>query len=350
MVSPHNWETNPQFDLHPLQLDLPLAIEDVPSIVRNHGLREAHTYPLVADRSGGWTSTRRPTTDAWKNWPEIELRTPNSFPALILDCDSEPNKYIGVATSGAVKQPNWIVSRGPGGHAHIVYCLARPVLRGVHARPSPLRTLGRVAEFYRSRYNADIGYVGVLTHNPTHPQYAPFTTWNRKRPYTLSELAQPIPYGWRTPPKPTTPEGRNVYLFRYGLKWCGLPRHWQHIDKVAYVLGQANNALDYPLWESELRHIVRSVIKISLRNLNSGQTQRGFSTLQTERGRKSGKSRRNRNAARDAAIVYSVLTGRSKRSTARQFKVSEGTVRWVCNRAQTDSQKHTNDSPPLFSA
>lgn len=330
MITPFGAESNPEI---PRQPSLPLAIRNVPDIVRQYGLREAHTYPLVADRNTDWrTTTRRPTATAWRDWPEIELRTPNSFPVLVLDCDTEPQDYWGVARSGKVKPPNWIVSRGPNGHAHIVYCLVRPVLRGTHARLSPLRALGRIAEFYRWRYNADTGYVGVLTHNPTHPQYAPFTTWNRKRPYTLAELAAPIPYRWRIPPKPTTPEGRNVYLFRLGMQWCGYPRNWERIEDVGAIVSQANETLGCPLWESELRHIVKSVIKISQRNLERGQTQQGFIGIQTARGRKSGVARRRRTAGRDAAIVQAVLTGQSMRSVARDYGLAEKSVRWVMKR------------------
>ena len=330
MIAPPGRDSNPEN----AQLSLPLAIEDVPDIVRRHGLREAHAYPLVADRHDGWTSTRRPTAVAWRDWPEIELRTPNSFPALVLDCDTEPEDYWGVARSGTIKPPNWIVSRGPNGHAHVIYCLARPVLRGIHVKPSPLRALGRCAEFYRWCYGADIGYVGVLSHNPTHPQYAPFTTWNRQQPYTLTELADPIPSGWRTPARPTTPEGRNVYLFRFGMRWCGYPQNWPHIDSVGAIISAANDALDLPLWESELRHLIKSVIKISRRNLESGQTQRGLIALQTTRGRKSGKARRRRTASRDAAIVQAVLEGQNMRSVARDYDLVDGTVRWILKRAR----------------
>ena len=333
MVTPRAAESNPEM---PPQLRLPFAIENAPDIVRQYGLREAHTYPLVAERNTGWHTTRRPTVTAWRDWPEIELRTPNSFPVLVLDCDTAPQDYWGVVKSGKVKPPNWIVSRGPNGHAHIVYCLARPVLRGTYVRLSPLRALGRIAEFYRWRYGADIGYVGVLTHNPTHPQYAPFTTWNRKRPYTLAELAEPIPYRWRIPPKPTTPEGRNVYLFRYGMRWCGLPQNWEHLDSVGAAIGQANQTLDYPLWESELRHIVKSVIRISRRNLEIGQTQRGFEAIQRSRGKRSGEVRRRRTAGRDTAIVQAVLRGQSLRAVARIYGLRLYAVQHIVHRYQGD--------------
>lgn len=68
----------------------------------------------------GWRTTRRPARIAWRYWPEIELRTPGSFPVLILDYDSEPEDYLTVAFgSGLVCAPNWI-THAASGHGHVV--------------------------------------------------------------------------------------------------------------------------------------------------------------------------------------------------------------------------------------
>lgn len=275
------------------QLSLPLAIEDAPRKVRDHGLREAHALPLVSrGRAFGWRTTRRPTRIAWRYWPEIELRTPGSFPALILDCDSEPEDYLTVAFgSDLVRPPNWIAHTASG-HGHVVYTLRHPVLRGEKSRLRPMRLYARIAEYYRAAYDADIGYIGVLTHNPTHTLYRDSTTWWREDPWTLAELAAVIPKGWRMPAKPTTPEGRNVSLFRLGMRWCGYPRNWGNIEGVQMVIEAANAALDVPLFAGEVHDIVKSVIKISRRNLASGQTQENFSFIQAARGRRSGAARR----------------------------------------------------------
>ena len=142
------------------------------------------------------------------------------------------------------------------------------------------------------------GYVGLLTHNPTHPRYRDSTTWWREDPWTLAELAAVIPKGWRMPATPTTPEGRNVSLFRLGMRWCGYPANWGSIEGVEAVIEAANVALDLPLYAGEVRDIVKSVIKISRRNLASGQTQQQFGFIQAARGRKSGAVRRAKAAVR----------------------------------------------------
>ena len=69
------------------------------SEVREHGLQEIHSFPLVS-RGKGFPVSRKPARLAWR-WPEIELRTPNSIPVLILDVDTSP---IGLPERGAGPQ------------------------------------------------------------------------------------------------------------------------------------------------------------------------------------------------------------------------------------------------------
>ena len=66
------------------QLELPFGIDYAPKVVRDHGLQETHTYPLVSVNRG--TSFRVHARQAW-DYPSLELRAANSWPALTLDCD-----------------------------------------------------------------------------------------------------------------------------------------------------------------------------------------------------------------------------------------------------------------------
>ena len=86
------------------QLALPL-IEHAPPEVREHGLQEIDSYPLVS-RGKGSAVFRQPARMAWRRYQEIELRTPNSFPALIFDVDTYPQDYLTVAFGAAVRPPN----------------------------------------------------------------------------------------------------------------------------------------------------------------------------------------------------------------------------------------------------
>ena len=194
-------------------------------------------------------------------------------------------------------------------------------------------------------YGADRGYAGVLTHNPVHPKWE--TTWWRDEPWTLPELAEVIPKGWRIPRKPTTPEGRNVTLFNAALRWFGRPSNWDASTDLGDVhewMGTRNvewfNAPEQQqLDDNEVLWIAKSVCKISRKNLASGQTQQNFSFIQAAKGRRSGKARRKRTAERDAEIVGCVLAGESIRSVAREFGLALSTVHNIVARGVFDEPK-----------
>lgn len=276
----------------PGQLWLP-GIEFAPPKVRAHGYLDAHVWPLVARVKG--EAFRVHASRAW-DFPSIELRAANTWPCLILDCDEPAAAVEALYTNHrqgggvALPRPNWTVQRRSSGHFHVVYCLARPVHRGEGSRVSPLRRYARVSEFYRQALEADGGYNGVLTHNPMCGGHRTggrdlITTWGRRAPYSLDELAEAVPRGWRLPRVPTTEGGRNDALFRFLMRWSGMPRNWGR-DVLDQALAM-NARFEPPMEYAEVFGIAKSVNKIQARNLASGQTQRQFSFIQAERGRRS---------------------------------------------------------------
>ena len=323
------------------QTFLALATQHAPPEVREHGLQEIHSFPLVS-RGKGCPVSRKPARLAWL-WPEIELRTPNSIPALILDVDTSPMDYLNVALGPSVQLPNWIVSNPDTGNAHIVYCLARPVLYGDDMRLAPLSYHARICEFYRGAYDADASYTGVLTHNPVHGKWE--TSYLREAPYTLPELAEPMPKGWRMPPKPTTPEGRNVTLFKAAMRWFGRPSNWKASTDLDDVLAWIEQARDewfgdnlHGWHRNECSWIAKSVCKISRKNLASGQTQRQLSLIQATKGKRGGKvsgvSRRARKADRDATIVERVRAGEKQEAVAAAYGITQGRVSQIISEAK----------------
>ena len=326
------------------QLWLP-GIDFAPQKVQAHGYREAHIWPLVARHKG--EAFRVHASKAWA-FPSIELRSANSWPCLILDCDNIKAALAAIFTSHrsgggtALPMPNWMVQRRASLHPHLVWCLCRPVLRGSQARLSPLRRFARISEFYRQTTQADAGFNGVLSHNPIcggprSSGRALITTWGRREPYSLDELAETIPQGWRMPHVPTTEAGRNDSLFRALMRWSGMPRNWG-VD----VLDQAlvlNAQFEPPMGYGEVIGIVKSVNKIQAKNLANGQTQRQFSFIQAERGRKggyySGRARRKTTASRDRSIVVALREGASTRTVARRFHISHSTVIRVAARLRS---------------
>ena len=173
------------------------------------------------------------------------------------DCDV-PEKVLDALVSNhwgarsdacpALPEPNMIVQRRSNSHSHVSYFLAKPVHRGPTAREAPLRLFARISEFYRQALGADPGYNGVLTHNPmrsAHRHGGFLTHWGRKQPYSLGELSEVIPKGWRLPVKPTTEAGRNCALFVALMKWAGSPAN---IGREVLAVGRAtNDGLDVPL-------------------------------------------------------------------------------------------------------
>ena len=97
--------------------------------------------------------------------------------------------------------------------------------------------------------------------------------------------------------------------------------------------------LDVPLFAGEVHDIVKSICRISRKNLASGQTQQNFSFIQAAKGKRSGEMRRKRTADRDTEIVGRVLSGESMRSAAREFGLALSTVHNIVARRVFDEPK-----------
>ena len=327
-------QTNPT----PVQLTLP-GIGFAPPRVREHGLVEAHTWPLVSDgkvQGVVQASFRVHASVAW-SYPSLELRSATAWSVVCLDCDGTTgySRLMGVVEDRDIPCPNWVVYRDTGG-AHGVWCLARPVLRGESARAMPLRLLTRAAEYMAQKVEADAGYGQVLSHNPMVPVPAQRlrTDWLRRRPYPLQELAEVVPLGWRRPSVPSTGIGRNCSLFEAGMKWAGSPVNLGVPVLTALMAINAEVARKHskpPLDAGEVSGIAKSVERYRKRWVAAGQFGR-TSELQAELGRRSGAARRERTESRDREIVADVLRGQSLRETAKAYALGVKTVWHIVRR------------------
>ena len=308
------------------------GIEFAPELVREHGLREAHTYPLVSHgkRSDGTFagSFRVPAERAWI-YPSIELRSATAWPCMVLDIDGEAalrKAQDAWHFEKDIPAPNWTVQRrGGGGHA--VYCLRSPVLRGEHARAKPLRLLRRTVEWYSYRLAADPGYVGVLTHSPVHESTDLETQWGATQPYDLRELAESIPAGWKEPEKPLSGLGRNAGLFLSLVKWAGSPSNIQL--PILPIAERLNRDFDFPLPVREVFGIANSVERYRRRWLEAGRfyDEEQVKDWHRRGQRGSVQARRRKNAERDAKIrVAQRFLGLGVRTTARILGESRSTV------------------------
>ena len=292
-----------QTNLSPVQLTLP-GIEFAPERVREHGLVEAHTWPLVSDgkvQGVVQASFRVHASVAW-SFPSLELRSATAWPVVCLDCDGTTGypRLMGAVQDREIPCPNWVVYRDTGG-AHGVWCLARPVLRGESVRIRPLRLLTRATEYMAQKVEADAGYGQVLSHNPMVPVASQRlrTDWLRRRPYPLQELAEIVPFGWRRPAVPSTGIGRNCSLFEAGMKWAGSPANLGVPVLPALMAINAEVAKKHgkpSLDAGEVSGVSRSVERYRAKWIARGQFSevgdRERSAWGRERGIRSGESRR----------------------------------------------------------
>ena len=285
-------ETNTSQNPPPVQYDL--AIGHAPPKVRAHGLRDAHTRPLVSRGKRGGVHGPSFRVAPWEAWdfPSLELRAGNTWPALILDCDGADAslRLADAYLNGTIAWPNWIVTRRSSGGSHVVYTLARPVHRGERARQSPLKLLARVSEYMAEVVGADAGYAGVLAHNPMSKGHGPgmHTTWGRREPYSLGELAEVIPFGWQKPKIPRTGIGRNVSIFESLMTWAGSPSN-AGIAVLAAAHVQNEKYRDHPLGPldlGELSGIAKSVERYRARWAARGWHRPAWIERQAARGRR----------------------------------------------------------------
>ena len=98
-----------------------------------------------------------------------------------------------------------------------------PVLvEGLGARDAPLRYLCAVEALTREKLQADAGYSGLITKNPTHPLWR--TLYGPCLAYELGELAEYLPDLEKYRPQRRKPQevdiGRNVSLFDDLRQWA----------------------------------------------------------------------------------------------------------------------------------
>ena len=162
---------------------------------------------------------------AWE-YPSLELRTPISYPVLIFDVDHKQSTQTitDLYMFDELPAPNWMVTRKTNGHTHAVYSLATPVHRGANARIAPQKVLARISEYYSTKLDADARYAGVLSHNPMARAHGPEfeTWWGHVGGYSLADLGECIPTGWRRPKMAQTAVGRNVDPIRGALQVGGI--------------------------------------------------------------------------------------------------------------------------------
>lgn len=230
---------------------------------------------------------------------------------LVVDIDHPDAALRALSAQGSHPIPNAVVSNRANGHAHAVWALAEPVTRTSYARRKPLAYAAAVSEGLRRAVDGDTGYSGLLTKNPTHDSWD--TEWIHSELRSLDQLTENLgarmpPPRWRQTKRHQTAPiglGRNCTLFEKARVWAYrearfyLPDHDSAGLAVAITAGvnERNAAFADPLPASEARAIAASIhrwIVTRSRIWADGTTvyEATFTTIQSARGRKSGKARR----------------------------------------------------------
>ena len=196
-----------------------------------------------------------------------------------------------------------------------------------------LRKNGRAKRNILFKY-ARWSYTGVLTHNPMSKAHGPgfVTNWFHKDAYSLPELSEVIPFGWRKPTVSRTGVGRNCDLFQSLIRWAGSPSNL--VNDCLAAAHVINQSFDLPLPHAEVAATARSVhgYRAKWKAKSEYYTQEQRSLWGKARGIKSGEARRKLTHERDKAIIQAVSEGRSLRDVGREYRLAVGAIHWILSR------------------
>lgn len=240
--------------------------------------------------------------------------------------------------------PAWSSMNPANGHAHLAWGIEAPVLLGQHDRQQPMRYLAAVEAAMTAKLEADPGYSGLITKNPTHSHWR--TAWAPPGAgsYDLGYLSE-----WLDLPKHVPRErpeqvgvGRNVDTFDYlrhrayrevrGWKLASGPGAFIYWQKHLYELALDYTGMEHPapLDFREAHHIARSVARWVWSRFDVHASDARFSALQAHRGKRSGEARRQASEQQRATARLLRAKGLSIRAIADELGEPKSTVsRWV---------------------
>ncbi|MBU9348664.1 replication initiation protein [Burkholderia multivorans] len=241
--------------------------------------------------------------------------------------------------------PTWASKNKTNGHAHLVWGLSAPVLvEGMGARDAPMRYLCAVESLMRAKLEADAGYAGLITKNPSHPLWE--TLRGPRLAYELSELAEYLPNIEKHLPRRRVEEvglGRNITLFDRLRKWAyanvrdykgGGLETWNAWLSLANSQALTRNA-DFanPLDGREVWHIAKSVAKWTYRHFDVEASDARFHALQSHRGKKGNLAKWGNNEDKQTSARLMAAAGKTVREIAAELGVGKSTVaRWTTER------------------
>lgn len=333
----------------------------VPSELEALGLKGVDARPRCSKgRPAGFLDVRRrPGRVAWKDYPHVQHTGTNVYTGVYLDVDRPVADLLAKVDDGTLPAPSVTVTRSRSGHSQCGWILSDPVHRYPTAAPKPVGLFVRTAEYYAQVLEADPGYTSMLFRNgPLHEIRSGWHVEYNGPPggWSLYELSDWVPYGWRRPRRPLTAEGRNTSVFLSLCRFAGSARG--RTADLAVEAARLNGKFQAPLPGREIHHVVKHVERYRAGWEANGWHRPSWIARQAARGRKgglkggpaSGAARRARIRERDCAIAGAVASGLSYRDVAERFGVAVDTVfralaRVDCGKVSDESQHQINRPP-----
>jgi transposase-like protein len=281
--------------------------------------------------------------------PYIQANPPHLRVWSIFDIDREGGALAW--EDAGLPPPAWSACNTENGHAHLVWGLTAPVLvASPEMRQKPMRYLCAVEAAFRAKLEADSGFGGLMTKNPSSPLWRVLR--GPKMTYELGELAEYVDLSKFLPKR--KPEevgvGRNVSLFdqlrQYAYKNI---RGYKCAQQSAFIWWQKEiygKALTYngefakPLDAREVHHVAKSISKWTWNKFDVSESDIRFSKLQAHRGKKggvaSGVARASANEDKRSSARLMASQGHTGRAIAEALEVNQSTiVRWL-----SDARSH----------
>ena len=188
--------------------------------------------PYCTDQKGGIVI--RSKNHAFKK-RYVQYNPPAMCHWVVFDLDHE-DPFIWLTES--LPSPNYLAVTPFKNTSHAAYAV-RSVCTSESARRHPIEYLAAIEEAYRERLQADVGFAGLLTKNPMHPD------WNvqfcHNHVYELGELASKVELKRRYWTRKRANDdahaglGRNCALFHRARFWAyDNVHHYRDVLKVPY--------------------------------------------------------------------------------------------------------------------
>ncbi len=259
----------------------------------------------------------------------------NSKLWLVYDID-RPTCVNELTDDLLLPAPHFFVQNLENQHAHAFYGLETAIHLNENSSRKAMRFAAAVDCGITAQMKADGQYSGLIAKNPTHQHWRTYII--NCESYDLGELAEYLDldqYGDRRRLLPETGLGRNVNLFNRLRHWSykAIRQGWP--DSEQWDRAVLDRAIGYnthydgkgekkpPLHFKEVRQIAKSVSRWTFKNFSS----HGFSKVQSARGKRKGKKRRDELMPK---VLEMRAQGATQQAIADALSLTDRTVRnWL---------------------